>query len=140
MPGGFRELDNITADLGIEAWGPDIEGAFANTVQGLASLLSDLPDKDQPLTRTIQIEGESLPSLLVRFLNEIIFLEETEGFLPGRVSDLAISGNTLKAVLSGATFDPEIHTMNAQVKAATYHGLEIDQTGQKVTIRVIFDV
>jgi len=140
MSRGFRELENITADLGIEAWGEDLEDAFASSAHGLASLLSDLPGGDQPLTRKIRIEAESLPGLLVQFLNEIIYLEETEDFLPGKVTHLKILNNDLDVTMTGAIFDPEIHTLNAHIKATTYHGLEIDQSGNIVKIKVIFDV
>ena len=140
MSGGFRELDNITADIGIEAWGADLEKAFASAALGLISLFTDPPGVEGPLVRKIRIEAASLPSLLVRFLNEIIFLEETEGYIPCSVQNLKISNNILQATLSGALFDPSLHTMSAHIKAATYHGLEIDQSGADVKIRVIFDV
>ncbi len=140
MSRGFRELENITADLGIEAWGADLEDAFASSAHGLASLLSDLPGGDQPLTRKIRIEAESLPSLLVQFLNEIIYLEETEDFLPGKVTHLKILNNDLDATMTGAIFDPKIHTLNAHIKATTYHGLEIVEEENEVRVRVIFDV
>ena len=140
MSKGFRELENITADLGIEAWGTDLEDAFASSAHGLASLLSDLPGGDQPLTRKIRIEAESLPGLLVQFLNEIIYLEETEDFLPGRVTHLKILNNDLDATMTGAIFDPKIHTLNAHIKATTYHGLEIVEEEDEVRVRVIFDV
>ena len=136
----FRELENITADLGIEAWGPSLEGAFASTAQGMASLLSDLPGGSLPLTREIRIKAGSLPSLLVQFLNEIIYLEDTQSFLPGKVTHLKITGNSLEATIAGAVFDAEKHTLDAHIKAATYHELKIDQTGDQVRIRVIFDV
>ena len=140
MPGGFRELENITADLGIEAWGTDLEDAFASAAHGLASLLSELPGSDQPLTRKIRIQAGTLPSLLVQFLNEIIYMEETQSFLPGRITHLKIRNNDLEATLTGAIFDPEIHTLNAHIKAATYHGLEIVEEGDEVRVKVIFDV
>ena len=140
MSGGFRELENITADLGIEAWGLGLEDAFTSAVHGLASLLSDSSGGDQPLTRRIRIEAGSLPSLLVQLLNEIIYLEDTESFLPGKITHLKIGNNHLHATLTGAIFDPDIHSLNAHIKAATYHCLEIDQSGKKVNIKVIFDV
>ena len=140
MIGDFRELDNITADLGIEAWGLGLENAFASAVHGLASLLSDLPGGDRPLTRKIRIEAGSLPSLLVQFLNEIIYLEDTESFLPGKITHLKIRNNHLNATLTGAIFDPEIHTLNAHIKAATYHGLEIVEKRDEVRMKVIFDI
>jgi SHS2 domain-containing protein len=140
MSKGFRELENITADLGIQAWGKDLEAAFASAAHGLASLLSDLPESEQPLTRRIRIKTGSLSSLLIQFLNEIIYLKETKSFFPGKVTRLKIQHNNLDATLTGATFDPEIHTPNAQIKAATYHGLEIVEEGDEVRIKVIFDV
>lgn len=140
MPGGFRELENITADLGLEAWGSDLEHAIISTVQGLISLILEFPVSDQHLNKAINIKAQSLPSLLVRFLNEIIYLEETEGFIPVRITRLKVSGNTLQATLSGAVFDPQVHTLKAHIKAATYHGLEIAEKEDEVRIKVIFDV
>ena len=140
MIGGFRELENITADLGIEAWGFGLEDAFTSAVHGLASLLSDSSGSDHHLTRKIRIQAGSLPSLLVQLLNEIIYLEDTENFLPGKITRLKIRNNRLDATLTGAIFDPEIHTLNAHIKAATYHGLEIVEEGDEVRVKVIFDV
>ncbi len=140
MSRGFRELENITADLGIEAWGHSLEDAFSSAAHGLASLLSELPGGEQPLEKDIHLEADSLSTLLVQFLNEIIYLEETQDFLPGAVKHLTLTGNRLDATLTGAAYDPGIHTLNAQVKAATYHGLEIKKEGDTVRIKVIFDV
>lgn len=140
MSDGFRELENITADLGIEAWGKNLEGAFASTAHGLAFLLSDPPENDWPVTRNIKVEAPSVASLLVQFLNEIIYLEDTDGFLPGRVTSLQIRNNTLEADLSGYVFDPDIHELKSHIKAATYHGLDITEEEDCVRIRVIFDV
>jgi len=140
MPGGFKELENITADLGLEAWGSDLEEAFTCTVQGLIWLLAGSPAGQQRLSRDIQIQAGSLPSLLVRLLNEIIYLEDAEDFIPDRVDSLSLRGNTLSATLTGDPFDSRIHTINVPIKAATYHGLEIEQTSERVTIKVIFDI
>ena len=140
MSGGFKELENITADLGIKAWGKDLEGAFTSAAHGLAFLMSDQLSNKQTITRRIRIKAGSLQSLLIQFLNEIIYLEETENFLPGAVADLTIGGCYLDATLSGDSFDPEIHSINAHIKAATYHRLEIEEKEDEVTIKVIFDV
>ena len=137
---GFRELENITADMGIEAWGSSLEDAFVSAADGLAALLSDLPSGDHPLTRKVRIQAESLPSLLVQFLNELVYLEETQGFLPGKITHLKIHNDNLDATVTGALYDPGVHSINAQIKAATYHGLEIRENGDEVRIKVILDV
>lgn len=140
MPGGFKELENITADLGLEAWGSDIEEAITSTAQGLISLLTLPSTSKQHLSRSIRIEAESLQGLLVGFLNEIIYLEDAEDFIPGRITSLRVGGNSLQATLYGEHFDPQVHVLNAHIKAATYHGLEIVQKEDIVRIKVIFDV
>ena len=140
MPGGYRELPDITADLGIEAWGSGLEEAFSSTIRGLATLMSDVPASRHPLVRHIHIESASLESLLVQLLNEIVFLEETENFLPGEVAALSIRGSSVDVSIEGDTFNPEIHNIGAHIKAATYHGLKILEEGNTFRIRVIFDV
>jgi len=140
MAGNFRELEGITADVGIEAWGATIEEAFIQTSDGLASLISDRSTLSDDLTEEIEVTADDLPGLLVNFLNEIIFLAETGSFLPLKTVSLRIRGSTLAATIKGCIFQPEINIRNVGVKAATYHGLTIEEGPERVTIRVIFDV
>ncbi len=140
MAGNFRELEGITADVGIEAWGATIEEAFIQTSDGLASLISDRSTLSDDLTEEVEVTADDLPGLLVNFLNEIIFLAETGSFLPLKTVSLRIRGSTLAATMKGCIFQPEINIRNVGVKAATYHGLTIEEGPERVTIRVIFDV
>ncbi len=140
MMAGFRELDGITADVGIQAWGAAIEEAFIQTSDGLASLISDRNTLSDGLTEEITVTADDLPGLLVNFLNEVIFLVETESFLPLKTVSIRIKDSELVASIRGCTYQPKINFRNIGVKAATYHGLVIDETADGVTIRVIFDV
>ena len=140
MAKGFRELEGITADLGLEAWGETVQEAFMSAAEGLASLLGSIPAEKLGRTMHISVHGEDLPSLLVRFLNEMIYMEETRDLIPGKIQKLWISGHSLFAVFKcaeGSTVDPAERT---SVKAATYHDLEINQSKRGVRIRVILDV
>lgn len=139
MPGGYRELEGVTADLGIEAWGDDEAEAFAWAVKGLADLVSDTSLLEMSEERSITVGAGSAESLLINLLNEIIFLEETEGFLPGRVLTIDRRPDSLTATVAGDTFDPARHRRLTSVKAATYHGLHIDTRQRLVRLRVIFD-
>lgn len=140
MSGGFRESEGITADVGIEAWGGSLEEVFTSAAEGLASLMADRDTLTGDLTRRVSVIADDRAALLVGFLNEIIFLEETEGFLPQRVRSLAIEGNALSAQIAGCTYDPAKHSLNMAVKAATYHELRIDENNEDVRVQVIFDV
>ena len=92
------------------------------------------------VTRTIHIEAPSATDLLVKFLNEIIYMEEVDQFLPREVEDISIQPEQLGATLSGTTYDPSRHAMKACIKAATYHGATIQDDGGVVRVRVIFDI
>jgi SHS2 domain-containing protein len=140
MSGGYRELDGITADLGLEAWGPDTAESFRQAAQGLAAFLSDITLLDNAESRSVTITADTTESLLINLLNEIIYLEETEDFLTGSVNYLEIKAGTLSATLAGTVFDPEIHRRGAAIKAATYHGLTINVVDDSVRVTVIFDI
>jgi SHS2 domain-containing protein len=140
MASGFMEIEGVTADAGIEAWGDTVEEAFKGAAEGLASLMADIPESKLTKTVPVTVRGENLPALLVLFLNELIFLEETGDLVPGRIKRLWINGNNLFAMVQcapGAALDP---SERSSVKAATYHDLGIDQSGGEVRIKVIFDV
>jgi SHS2 domain-containing protein len=148
MVAGFKELEGITADLGIEAWGETLEGMFIQAGLGLASTMVPLLKSDNKTTRTILIEAPSSPDLLVKFLNEIIYMEEVDGFLLGSIPKLSIYDAALKTranvrletTLTGTIYNPSRHTINAHIKAATYHGLAIEETHGEFKVRVIFDI
>jgi SHS2 domain-containing protein len=140
MSGGFRELEGITADVGIEAWGETVAEAFTNAAEGLGSLLADRDTLSGEFTRPVSASADDRTSLLVNFLNEIIFLEETEDFLTFEVQSMTIDGNTLSARISGDSYKPSQHSRNMGIKAATYHGLVIEENADGVRVQVIFDV
>jgi SHS2 domain-containing protein len=140
MASGYRELEGITADAGIEAWGKNVTEAFIGAADGLASLIAKIPDEKLTKTESISLHGENQPDILVKFLNEMIYLEETRNLIPGKTKKLWINGPNLFAVLrcaDGSAVDP---ADRGHVKAATYHGLEINQSESEVRIKVIFDV
>lgn len=140
MACGFKELDGITADLGIEAWGETLEEMFIQAGLGLAAAIAELPADSNSIIKDISIEAPSIPDLLVKYLNEIIYLEEVDGFLLHHIPDFSIKGTHLKATLTGVTFDPALHCINTHIKAATYHGLVIEEMPGEVRVRVIFDI
>ena len=133
-------MEGITADLGIEAWGGTLEEMFIQAGLGLAAVIAELPEDSDSTTRNILIDAPSIPDLLVKFLNEIIYLEEVDGFLLHHIPALSMENSYLKATLVGVTFNSSLHSINAHIKAATYHGLAIEETPGEFRVRVIFDI
>jgi SHS2 domain-containing protein len=134
----FR-LFSHTADVGLTAWGPTIEDAYAATVRGFTAVTFDLKSIRPREARTVVVEGADRERLLVRLLDEELFLGETEGFLTARAS-IRLDGHHLAATLEGETFDPRRHRRHGpEVKAITYHQIAVDP-GPPGRVRVILDI
>lgn len=140
MASGFKELEGITADAGIEAWGDSVAEAFIGAAEGLASMLAKIPEEKLTRSESISVNGENLSTLLVKFLNEMIYLEETHDLIPGKIKKLWIREPNLFAIVMCADSSAVDPADMGHIKAATYHGLEINQTETEIRIKVIFDL
>ena len=133
------EIIDHTADVGIIAHGADIKQAFANAAKGLFSLITELENVDEVLHRDIELTASDQESLLVEWLNELIYLFDTENIIFKRFDITQLNHTRLKARSYGEKVDKSKHKLKTGVKAATYHMLGINQDdGCKV--QVIFDI
>ncbi|MCE5313192.1 MAG: archease, partial [Nitrospiraceae bacterium] len=73
MAGGWEVMD-ISGDAGIRAQGQDCKEAFENASYGMYSLVTDLGSVDEKISKQIRVSASSMDSLLVDFLNELIFM------------------------------------------------------------------
>jgi len=133
------EILNHTADVGIIAYGGDMKEAFANAARGLFSLITELDDIEEVVHRDIELTAPDQESLLVKWLNELIYLFDTENIIFKRFDITQLSQTRLKARSYGHEVDNSKHTLKTGVKAATYHMLKIEKNdGSKV--QVLFDI
>jgi len=133
------EIINHTADVGIIAYGADISQAFANAARALFSLITELDDVDEVLYRDIELAAPDQESLLVEWLNELIYLFDAENIIFKKFDITQLNHTKLKARSYGEKVDSSKHRLKTGVKAATYHMLKVDQDdGGKV--QVLFDI
>jgi len=129
-----------TADIGIWASGPTA-GAL---LEGLGLALYDLfvdPRTVKPReARTVRADGSDPAELAVAFLNALLVLQETDGFLGRRIAARTRGRppTSVEAVVSGEPFDPARHVGRTEVKAITYHDLLFDPRAGRA--RVIVDL
>ena len=134
------ELIDHTADLGIILRAPHPPALFACAAHALFDLICDLDQVAPSRTVPLALHSEALDSLMIAWLNELIFLHETGRWL-FKSFDLRIDeGSELSAQAQGEVFDPLRHTIHRGIKAATYHQLEVRKDGELWTARIIFDV
>ena len=133
------EIIDHTADVGIIAYGADISQAFANAARALFSLITELDNVEEVLHRDIELTAPDEESLLVEWLNQLIYLFDTENIIFKRFDVTRLNNTQLKARSYGEKVDSSKHRLKTGVKAATYHMLQVDK-GDGCRVQVLFDI
>jgi len=133
------EIVNHTADVGVRAYGTDIKQAYANAAKALFSLITELDDVQEVLHRDIEVTAADEESLLVEWLNELIYLFDVENIIFKRFDIIELGSTRLKARSYGEKVDRSRHKLKTGVKAATYHMLKINK-GDGCQVQVLFDI
>lgn len=148
------EFIDISGDAGIRAYGRNLTEVFSNAAIALYSLITDVSRVEAKKNIAISLKSHSSTSLLVSWLNELIFHFDTYGFIGKDLIDIELSipeqtpGNQhvednaygLTATVAGEDFDREKHEGSLLLKAATYHNLRIEKTGNLWEADIIFDI
>lgn len=133
-PAGFRELEH-TADWQLEVWAPDLPTLLEYAARGMYALSETRFASSPTQARQIELSGPDEESLLVGFLSELLFLAEQEG-IGFEQYNLQIEAGRLIANLGGT----RILSQSKEIKAVTYHDLEVRRTERGLEARIVFDV
>ena len=136
---GSYEFIDHTADVGIRVEAPTAAALFETAARALTEIVTDAGAVMPRVKRTVELEEETLEVLLVSWLQELLYLLEIEGLAFSRFG-VKIDGTRLHAAVWGEPFDPELHPRKSDIKAVTYHQLEVGRKGDSWEARVIFDV
>ncbi len=134
-----HEQIDISGDVGLRIWGKSLEELFENAASGMFNLITDTLKINKTEQKRVVLEADDYENLLVQWLNELVFLYDTYGFI-GKVFSVDFPGNTLKATISGGIFDPETNESRLLIKAATYHNLSLKKIDSHWKATVIFDI
>jgi SHS2 domain-containing protein len=134
----FEVIDH-TADAGVVAYGADLGQAFSNAAKALFSLVTELGDVAEALYRDVELTAPDEEDLLVAWLNELIYLFDTENILFKRF-EVTVLDNRLKARVYGEKVDSSRHRLKTGVKGATYHMLGVSKGDSGCKVQVIFDI
>ena len=107
---------------------------FIEALVALGDLLTEERGGD-PVTHEVSVSAPDLPALLVEWLNELVYLAETDGFIPERVVEIELGETSLEATVAGQRTRPQ-----TLVKGVTYHGLELTRVDGVWHARVVLDV
>lgn len=132
----YEEIEH-TADLAIRAYGRDSKELFANAAYGMFSAMGiDLEAVKPTLRREMRLEALDREALLVDWLNELLYLHETEGEIYVDFDIHTLSTTELRATMSGA----KGNDARMVIKAATFHDLKIERIDKGYVTTIVFDI
>jgi len=135
----FEILDH-TADIGIIVYGEDLKALFENAGKAFFHLITDLRKVRRRTKRKIVVRGESLDRLMVDWLSELLYLHDVENLLFKEFTAESVGKDGLKAIAKGEPFEEGVHVIKTEVKAVTYHQIEVRQEKGHWRAQVIFDL
>jgi SHS2 domain-containing protein len=141
--GSFEFVEGPTGDLTFLARAPTLEDLFAVAAEAfLAVTLDDGSVVEPREQRELALEEPDLELLLLRFVNELVFLRDASELLlrPHRVRVTQDGVARLTATLAGERIDRGRHSLRSDVKAATAHALRVSETPEGWEARLTLDV
>lgn len=135
----YRELAH-TADLRLEIRGLTWKRLLKNGAAAVTDQITALNLVQRQKAVLLELTAPRREDLLVDFLKHILLLFEKEEFVT-RTLDIKLATETqLIATARGEKFDPARHPFKTEIKAVTYHQLELTHNLLGWRARVIFDL
>jgi protein archease len=131
---GFQEVEH-TADWSLDVWAPTLEQLFEQAARGMLVLAETELALQAREACQLDLLAIDLESLLVNFLNELLYWGESE-CLAFDVFHLSIEGLHLTGRVEGAP----IAAQTKEIKAVTFHNLVIHHEAGVFRVRIVFDV
>ena len=116
-------------------WAPDLEGLLEHAARGMYALAGMCLERSKPAQRELELTAEDSESLLVVFLGELLHFIEQDN-LAFDEFQIELEGLALRAHLRGS----QVQKFDKEIKAVTYHNLQVRQTGHGLQVNIVFDV
>jgi len=138
----FQILEEIaTADFVFRAYGATMDELFENCAYACFFAMTDVEKVRADLKFEFEISGDCIEDLLFNYLAELIYLKDTEKiFFSEFEVKFSSELKTLKAMAAGENINFDRHVIKTDVKAVTYHELEIEKLARGYQVKVLLDL
>jgi len=130
-----EEVDH-TADRAFRIRGRNLAELLENAAHAIVALDGKPPAGECVIQRVIEVEGSDRETLLVNWLNEILYLEQAHHEFYDRFLLSDVNENHLRAQLHGRQLDRSV----TSIKAVTFHNLEVKETPEGFEATIVVDV
>lgn len=131
----FQEIEH-TADWALRVRGQTLPELFINAAAAMYAITVDAPTIAPQVERLVEVSGVDAETLLVNWLNELLYLTEVEGLVFGQFELLEFAPEHLRALARGQADAP----LRKHIKAVTFHNLRIVSTAHGYEVTIVFDV
>jgi SHS2 domain-containing protein len=141
--GKYRFLEDVAiADAAFLAEGQTLEDLFEVCAQAAFEVMADTKTIKHKHKEEIKLTGKNPDELLFDWLAELIYLKDSKYMLFNKF-DIEIkkkNGYSLEAEVWGEPVDQQKHKVRVDVKAVTYHQLEVKKKKDKWMAKVVLDI
>ncbi len=141
--GKYRFLEDVAiADSAFEAEADSLEDLFQTCALATFEVMADTSTIKSQSKEEVELAAENLEELLFDWLAELIYLKDSQSILFGKfeVQIKEEEGYRLFASVWGEPADQKKHKVRVDVKAVTYHLLEVKQVEGKWIAKVVLDI
>jgi SHS2 domain-containing protein len=139
----YEYLDNeATADLAIKAYGKTLKEAFENSAGAVCNAICEIKTIEEQEIKLVKKKSQNLKMLLHDFLEEILFLLDSENMVFKRVivDELDEKEFSISAIFYGEIFEQKKHIPKAHIKAITYFDMQIKKAKDRFVIKFVADI
>ena len=133
------EYFEATADIGLKAYGKDMNEAFENAGLAIFNIISDTSNIDPSNEIEFEVASEDDVSLLYDYLEELLFYHETEFMLFSEFQVEIDENFHLRARIKGEEINWDKHERKTEIKAITFHKMAVRKTDH-VEVQAIVDL
>ncbi len=134
-----HSLEEHIGEVELRLEGQTLAELFEEAARAIAELIGGAaaePPPASPRRDEVRLEAPDRDALLVEWLNELIYRSERDRSVFGDARVEWIDDRSLRATFAGRRVEePRLH-----VKAATFHGLRIQETPGGWAAHVVLDV
>ena len=135
----YQTIDH-TADIGIAVQADNVETLFTEAARALSELIFGKRAFAATETVTLAVKGSDWPDLMINWLRELLFLWNGENKITGPVTIQRIEQFTVEATVPVDNTPCDPRDIFNEIKAVTYHAIEVEQKDGGWQARIIFDI
>jgi SHS2 domain-containing protein len=135
----YRLIDH-TADFGMQVFGSDSQELFSNAALALFDVITEMDVLKGCNSCNITASGEDWPDLMINWLREVLYLWNGKEMLVKSVQILSLSENNISAKIYFDAYMPDRHIIKTEIKAVTYHQIQVKSSPSGWKAQIIFDI